>query len=246
MKKVFLTLVFIVTTTSVFSQFTFERISPVQIVGDSSGGRYEIKSIALLKVQTGSHSIRLIRTINNLTSGWRNTGTSLCNYVSCYDTSVSQITETYSSSNADDTIWVYFYLFDGNLQYYSGAGHVRLRAELVSNPSFFIEQDFRACTPNAIGITLISSIVKEFNLSQNYPNPFNPTTKINFSIPNSDYVSLRVYDMLGREVKVLVNENLTAGEYQADFNAKGLSSGMYYYSLRAGEYVDVKKMVLVK
>ena len=101
-------------------------------------------------------------------------------------------------------------------------------------------------TPTAIGIQQISSIVKEFSLAQNYPNPFNPNTKINFSIPKGDHVSLRVYDMLGREVAVLVNGLLTAGEYQADFNAKGLSSGMYYYSLRSGDYVDVKKMVLVK
>ncbi len=246
MRKIFLAAAIFFISSYTFSQFTFERISPAQVVGDSSGGHYEIKCLALLKVQTGSQQIKLTRTINDLTAGWRLTGTSICNFVACFDTSVSSITETYTSSSSDDSVWVYFYLFDGGLQYQPGAGHVRLRAELVSNPAFFIEQDFRACTPTFIGIQQISSVVKDFSLAQNYPNPFNPVTKINFSIPNNEYVSLRVYDMLGREVSVLVNGQLTAGEYQADFNAVGLSSGMYYYSLRAGEYVDTKKMVLVK
>lgn len=246
MKKLLIALAFLTFPLIAYSQFTFERISDPLIVGDSSGGRYEIKSTAVLKVQTGSEQIRLIRTINDLTAGWRLNGTSICNFVACYDTSVSSITETYTSSASDDTVWVYFYLFDGNIQYNTGAGHVRLRAELVSNPSFFIEQDFRACTPDYIGIQQINSVVKEFSLGQNYPNPFNPTTNIRFSILKSEHVSLRVYDILGREVKVLVNQNLTLGEYQVDFDATGLSSGMYYYSLRSGDFVDVKKMVLVK
>lgn len=246
MKTLLIAFAFIIGAATTFSQFTFERISDPLIVGDSTGGHYEIKSKALLRVQTGSEQIKLTRTINDLTSGWRQTGTSICNYVACFDTSVSTITETYTSAASDDSVWVYFYLFDGNLQYHSGAGHVRLRAELVSNPSFFVELDFRACTPDYIGIQQITSVVKEFSLGQNYPNPFNPTTNIRFSIPKSEHVSLRVYDILGREVKALVNQNLTPGEYQVDFDATGLSSGMYYYSLRSGDFVDVKKMVLVK
>lgn len=248
MKTLLIAFAFIIAASTSFSQFTFERISDPLVVGDSSGGHYEIKSIALLKVQTGSESIRIIRTINNLTPSWQNCGTSICNFELCFNISVDSVTATYSSASSDDSIWVYFYLFDttANFQYQTGAGHVRLRAELVSNPSFFIEQDFRACTPNYIGIQQITSVVKEFSLGQNYPNPFNPTTNIRFSIPKSEHVSLRVYDILGREVKALVNQNLTPGEYQVDFDATGLSSGMYYYSLRSGDFVDVKKMVLVK
>jgi hypothetical protein len=123
---------------------------------------------------------------------------------------------------------------------------MRVRAELVSNPSQFIELDFRINTSQTIGITQINSLAKEFTLGQNYPNPFNPVTNINFSIPKSEFVSLRVYDILGREVKALVSQSLTAGEYEVNFDASGLSSGMYYYSLRAGDNVSVKKMVLVK
>jgi hypothetical protein len=200
----------------------------------------------LLNPISGSDSIRLIKVIENLTPSWQPLGTAICNYLLCYSIDVDTVKELYTSGSSDDSIFIYFYTMDFNFNFHHGAGHVRLRAERVSNPSQFIVLDFRANTWLTIGIQQLSTIAEEFSLRQNYPNPFNPTTKINFSIPKSDYVSLRVYDILGREVKVLVNENLSTGEYEVDFDAKGLSSGMYYYSLRAGDYVSVKKMVLVK
>ena len=83
-------------------------------------------------------------------------------------------------------------------------------------------------------------------LGQNYPNPFNPSTKINFSIPKAGLVSLRVYDMLGREVKTLVADQLSAGEFAVDFDGSNLSSGTYFYRLQVGDFVEVKKMVLLK
>ncbi|MEO8513773.1 MAG: T9SS type A sorting domain-containing protein, partial [Ignavibacteria bacterium] len=86
----------------------------------------------------------------------------------------------------------------------------------------------------------------QFSLSQNYPNPFNPTTNIKFAIPNSEFVKLIVYDIPGREVEMLVNENLNAGTYNADWNAASFSSGVYFYKLHAGEFTETKKMVLVK
>ena len=83
-------------------------------------------------------------------------------------------------------------------------------------------------------------------LGQNYPNPFNPSTKINFSIPKAGLVSLKVYDMLGREVKTLVADQLSAGEFAVDFDGSNLSSGTYFYRLQVGDFVEVKKMVLLK
>lgn len=83
-------------------------------------------------------------------------------------------------------------------------------------------------------------------LSQNYPNPFNPSTKINFSIPKAGFVTLKVYDMLGREVKTLVSDQLTAGEYVSEFDGALLSSGTYFYRIQAGDFVETKRMVLVK
>jgi len=86
----------------------------------------------------------------------------------------------------------------------------------------------------------------KFSLSQNYPNPFNPLTKINYSLPNATKVHIRVYDLLGRLVKTLVNEFKEAGSYDVQFDGTGLASGVYFYRIEAGDFVDSKKMVLVK
>ncbi|MBN2572378.1 MAG: T9SS type A sorting domain-containing protein [Ignavibacteriales bacterium] len=86
----------------------------------------------------------------------------------------------------------------------------------------------------------------EFKLSQNYPNPFNPITKINYSIPARGQVKLVVYDILGQEVKTLVNEIKEAGFYSIDFNASSLASGIYIYKLTCNEKFEVKKMNLLK
>lgn len=100
-----------------------------------------------------------------------------------------------------------------------------------------------------IGIRNISTEVPaSYKLEQNYPNPFNPSTKIKFQIPNRNSITLlKIYDILGREVTTLVNEiNLPAGTYEADWNASNYSSGIYFYRLITGNYVETKKMILVK
>ncbi len=89
-------------------------------------------------------------------------------------------------------------------------------------------------------------IPTEYKLSQNYPNPFNPTTVINFSIPEAGDVTLKIYDMLGREVATLVNESKQAGSYRVTFDASKLSSGVYMYTLKSGNFVASKKMMLMK
>ena len=85
-----------------------------------------------------------------------------------------------------------------------------------------------------------------FNLSQNFPNPFNPVTKIYFSVPSSQIVKLQIYNILGQQVKTLVNKQMEAGNYSADFNAANLPSGIYLYKLQAGNFSQVKKMLLIK
>ncbi len=87
---------------------------------------------------------------------------------------------------------------------------------------------------------------KDFMILQNFPNPFNPTTTINYALPQAGNVTLKVYDMLGREVATLVNEYKNAGYYQANFDAGKLSSGVYFYTLQAGKFVETKKLVLMK
>src|SRR5690606_24756708 len=86
-----------------------------------------------------------------------------------------------------------------------------------------------------------------FSLEQNFPNPFNPTTTIRYSIPNTSFVSLKVYDVLGKEIAVLSDEVKSAGVYEAEFDASsGLSSGIYFFTLDAGEFRSTRKMILLK
>jgi Secretion system C-terminal sorting domain len=103
-----------------------------------------------------------------------------------------------------------------------------------------------------LGINQLSgNIPTEYSLSQNYPNPFNPSTKLKFQMPNSGFAVLKVFDALGREVQVLVNQKLSPGTYEVDFDGSNLPSGVYYYRLDASAplsltYSETKKMVLIK
>jgi IS1 family transposase len=92
----------------------------------------------------------------------------------------------------------------------------------------------------------VAVIPKEYRLEQNFPNPFNPSTLINYSIPKNSYVTLKIYDMLGREVANLVSEYKEAGDYSYNFNGKEYSSGIYFYKLTAGDFTSTKKMMLNK
>jgi hypothetical protein len=85
-----------------------------------------------------------------------------------------------------------------------------------------------------------------FNLEQNYPNPFNPSTTIKYALPRASQVNLSVYDILGREVSVLVNDRRDAGVYEVKFDGSNLASGVYFYRLQAGTYVETKKLLLVR
>ena len=100
---------------------------------------------------------------------------------------------------------------------------------------------------NVTGVSNVSNeIPGQYNLSQNYPNPFNPITKISYALPKSGLVTLKVYDMLGKEVETLVNEVKSAGTYYVDFNASKYSSGTYFYKIESNGFTDVKKMMLIK
>lgn len=97
-----------------------------------------------------------------------------------------------------------------------------------------------------VGVENEESGVLSYNLDQNYPNPFNPSTRIQYSLEQAGNVSLRIYDMLGREIQTLVNENQNAGMHVVEFNAKNFASGVYLYRLEAGSFIQVRKMILMK
>lgn len=99
------------------------------------------------------------------------------------------------------------------------------------------------------GITEVdyeNKLPESFNISQNYPNPFNPVTTIRYSIPKNSQVTLKVYDILGSEVATLVNEEKPIGSYKIEFDASIYSSGIYFYRLQSGRFVETKKMILIK
>jgi len=99
---------------------------------------------------------------------------------------------------------------------------------------------------NATSVTAEDFQPMDFKLEQNYPNPFNPSTSIQYAIGSKQFVRLRVFDVLGEEVATLVNEELSAGSYKAEFNASDLVSGIYFYELNAGRFVETKKMILLR
>jgi len=88
--------------------------------------------------------------------------------------------------------------------------------------------------------------ITDYDISQNYPNPFTPSTTIRYQIPQDGMVTLKVYDILGREVKTLVNEVKTKGRYEVNFDASNLASGLYIYEIKSGSYKASKKMTLIK
>ena len=99
----------------------------------------------------------------------------------------------------------------------------------------------------SVGLNLSSSeIPSHFNLFQNYPNPFNPVTNLEFGIAKLGFVSLKVFDVLGKEVVTLVNEKLSPGVYESKFDGSSLSSGIYFYKLEAGDFIETKRMILIR
>ncbi|MEO8231694.1 MAG: serine hydrolase [Ignavibacteriota bacterium] len=161
-------------------------------------------------------------------------------------------------------------LGDGSYVVYSGNGNSVTVSNLDSNLTYnlrLIEYNNNSATGNyslyllannlEASVNLSATNVEEnqignleFNLSQNYPNPFNPSTKIHYTIPelkgSNEIVTLKIYDVLGNEVKTLVNKEQPAGQYEVEFNATSLSSGMYFFKLESGSFTETKKMILLK
>jgi len=239
MKKLLISLILFLIFGSInsYSQtFNFTKNSPPFINSNDTGYYAEVVDTGYVTNLTGSAiRIKLQRTAVNLPSGWQ---TAICDINACYPPDIDTAVANYPPGTSEVTFHFYTHSVIGQ-------GTMTIKAIKVSNPSENYTLTFGAKL-NPVGIKQISSIVQEFKLNQNYPNPFNPSTKIGFSVPKTDYVDLRVYDILGREVKTLLSEQLNTGEYEIEFDAKNLASGMYYYRLQSGDNVSVKKMTLVK
>ncbi|MBM4176660.1 MAG: T9SS type A sorting domain-containing protein [Ignavibacteria bacterium] len=162
-----------------------------------------------------------------------------------------------AEGNGNWTSWQTLDSVNGNSNYYidysittAGSGpskvQYKLRAKDVynnySNYTSAVELNY-GNSMNKIGT---KNLNYSFSLSQNYPNPFNPTTKIKFNIPHSAFVTLKVYDILGKKVATLVNEEMSAENHSVNFDANNLPPGIYIYKISAGEFTEIKKMLLIK
>jgi hypothetical protein len=203
----------------------------------------------------------------NLMSGIRVNGTSHYNPFGGYTTKF-----IYSGNPVAGTGWnqplesdVRFYVSTGPVNMNPGDTQTIVTAQIIARGTSYlnsitilkqyadiVKQYYQSCyTSIPIGIQELSETANKFMLYQNYPNPFNPETKIKFEIPNSKFetnpkTEIRIYDILGREIKTLVNEQLKPGIYEVEFDGTNLPSGVYFYKLVSGDFTQSKKMVLIK
>ena len=125
-----------------------------------------------------------------------------------------------------------------NAKYLINAGY--------KNPSRRWDSTSVDLTVSSVGSNTTDKFISTFQLYQNYPNPFNPSTTIKFSVPKSEKVTLKIYNLLGQEVATLVSDNLNAGDYTYSWNAESLAGGVYIYKVQAGSFLQVRKMVFLK
>ena len=173
---------------------------------------------------------------------------------------VSKSTYTYNESRQQTQFvseqWTgaeWMYTINGLYTYDADGNNTEILTQIWQNDAWvnFMKVTINYQQTTDVEEAAISNQPISFRLFQNYPNPFNPSTKIKYSIPYVEtrrgvFVQLKVYDILGNEVAVLVNEEKPAGEYQAEFNAANLPSGLYLYRLQSGNYSETKKMLMLK
>ena len=182
---------------------------------------YVVKSF--IKTKSGVSSAKV---------NWRTDTTSAYNVIN-----MTQALDTFRASIPAQSLGTKIYYY---ISATSNSG--RTITKPITAPNGYIK--FAIESPTLISENTITP--DKFNLSQNYPNPFNPTTKINYELRITNYVLLKVFDVLGNEVAALVNEKQNAGSYSIEFNGADLPSGIYFYKLEAGDFSDTKRMILLK
>ena len=175
-----------------------------------------------------------------------------------YDGGNTWLSENVFPIKNRQSVFEIFLSFNKKLQYNESSGKIRADFIYMIDPIPGLSSFGQNSLSNSNGIYYDSlvlyttpvqedkTIIYDYSLSQNYPNPFNPNTKITYSVANLSNVILKVYDILGREVVTLVNEEKPVGKYEANFNASNFASGVYFYQIKAGDFVQSQKMILLK
>jgi Secretion system C-terminal sorting domain len=184
---------------------------------------------------------RFARIVNDLPVGWITAMTYDLSYPPHIDTIPIPFDPPISiPPNYQDTSFYIYFICEE-----TGLGTSIVRMYNADNPAEYVQDTFKVQI-GSVGITSLSSLIRDYNLMQNYPNPFNPVTVINYSLAAPEFVNIRVYDVLGNEVAALVNKKQNAGSYDVEFNGANFASGIYFYRITAGSFSDVKRMILLK
>jgi hypothetical protein len=225
--------------------FQFYRVGPAITVHDTTSFYPVVLKGYFKNTSSVNQNFKLIRILNSLPGPtW---SSSLCAGGSCYPDYVDTVPPFGAdpitmAPNQGDT------LFIDVLGLTQGLGKIVMKCFVLSNPSVYIIDTFKVQLNYHTGVNQIGTTVENYRLEQNYPNPFNPSTNIEFSIPKREFVSLKIYNVLGEEIAVPVNDIINEGRYRYELNATALrlSSGLYYYRLQTGEFVQTRKMILAK
>lgn len=231
-----------------WAQTTTQSHTPTKSFTDSPTGNYQNNANTSMTLTT---SINIAAYPVVFLNFWHRyateAGYDFCNVeVSSNNGTTWQTVTTY---NGTMTTWTQVSL--DITQYAAGSSNLKIRFRLSADAGTVADgwyvDDIKLTNYSTVtGVNQISEIAAKYSLNQNYPNPFNPSTKIRYAIAKSGFVSLKVYDMTGKVVSELVNNNQTVGSYEVSFNAAALSSGVYYYKLESEGFAETRKMLLIK
>jgi hypothetical protein len=199
---------------------------------------FEVVNVSLIE-----QTIFEVRTLDDLPAGW---SSSLC-FTYCFASFVDSIatdsTFNMSPIAPGDTLYTSVHVFTDLIN--EASAHVQIQVGTFNNPTVRSTLDFTFTTDPSVSVNE-NNLFNTYYLFQNYPNPFNPSTKINYNVGEPGLVQLKIYNVLGVEVALLVNEQQNAGNYTIGFDAARLSSGVYFYSLSVNNFTQTRKMILEK
>lgn len=208
-------------------------------------GTYEIViDFEVVNISTMEQTVFEVRTVNNLPSGWES---QLCFGELCFAPFIDSVATTPDFSTPpvqpNDTLKTSIHVFTDQTSI--ATAFVQIEVGTFRNPEDRFVLDFTATTDPTVSVNDDISL-NSYYLFQNYPNPFNPSTNISYRISEAGKVQLKVYNILGVEVATLVNEYQYSGDHSVDFNAAGLSSGVYLYTISVNNFTQTRKMILEK
>jgi len=204
-------------------------------------GSEMIFAVDVTNISDAEQTVYIVRTINNLPSGWTS---SLC-FDACFPPEIDSIISTpeYGSSplQPDSIREISVHVFPWEN---AGQGNIQIKIGSTRDSISFLVDINAVVEPTSVDNIFYKP--DQYQLLQNYPNPFNPSTKIAFNLLKKEHVTVTVYNSIGQKVKTLLNRTLEAGRHIVDFNAEDLTAGVYYYRVTTADFVRTKKMILLK